>query len=60
MSVSTDGKEVEQVRFFIYLGSSITDDGWCELEIKKKIGIAKSQFLKLRNMFTYPELGLRH
>ena len=54
MLASIDGQEIEWVWSFIYLSSYNTDDGWCKLEIRKRIGIAKSQLFKLRNMLTNP------
>ena len=38
------GKPLEQVNFFVYLGSVFTSDGICEKEVKRRIGIAKPAF----------------
>jgi len=35
MKITTDGKEIEQVAKFCYLGSLISDDAKCHKEIKK-------------------------
>ncbi|XP_042883267.1 uncharacterized protein LOC122260182 [Penaeus japonicus] len=39
--------KIQQVEKFNYLGSLITDDGKCDREIKKRIGMAKDAFQKL-------------
>ena len=36
MKILNDGKEVEAVNEFKYLGSMIADDGRCETEIRKR------------------------
>ena len=38
---------IKQVERFNYLGSMITADGKCDLEIRKRIGMAKDAFAKL-------------
>ena len=44
MKIHTDGQQIEQVREFLYLGSLISDDGYCEKEIASRIGMAKKVF----------------
>lgn len=39
---------IEQVGSFNYLGSIITSDGNCRKEIKRRIGVAKDSFQKMR------------
>lgn len=39
-----DGKELEEVKKFKYLGSMITGYGYCETEIRRKILLAKVEF----------------
>ena len=36
VKIIIDGKELEQVRKFCYLGSMITNDAKCHVEIKKE------------------------
>ena len=39
--------DIEQVTKFNYLGSFLTEDGKCDMEIRRRIGIAKNTFMKL-------------
>jgi hypothetical protein len=41
-----DQKQLENVEYFNYLGSTITNDGKSANEIKSKIAMAKSAFSK--------------
>src|SRR3990170_4212832 len=41
VSITVDGKRVEQVKRFKYLGSLISEDGRCIEEVKQRIGMAK-------------------
>jgi len=47
-----DGQQTEQVREFQYLGSLISDDGYCEKEIANRLGMAKKVFQDKRKLFT--------
>jgi len=47
-----DGQQIEQVREFRYLGSLISDDGYCAKEIASRIGMAKEVFQDKRKLFT--------
>ena len=42
ISIHVDGQKLDQVDKFKYLGSWITDDGRCEIEIKSRIAMAKT------------------
>ena len=46
-----NGSTLEQKNTFEYLGSIITSDGKCDTEIKRRIGIAKTGFSKMSNVF---------
>lgn len=52
VSIVIDGKEIEQVRSFKYLGSTMTEDGRCETEIKIRIALAKDAFSKRKELLT--------
>ncbi|KAG1701719.1 putative uncharacterized transposon-derived protein F52C9.6 [Nymphon striatum] len=52
IKVKLDEYQLEQVDKFIYLGQTITNDGRCEEEIKKRIAIAKNQFSRMKNVLT--------
>ena len=43
---------VEQMNQFRYLGSLISNDGTCTVEIKSRIAIAKNAFNKRRELFS--------
>ena len=46
--IKVEGKDLEQVHEYKYLGSWITDDGRCEEEVRRRIGKAKSDFWKFK------------
>jgi len=52
VNIFIEGKQVEQVKKFKYLGSIITDDGRCEEEIKARISNAKDAFSKRKELLT--------
>ena len=45
-------KELENVEYFSYLGSTITNDARCTREIKSRIAMAKAAVNKMRALFT--------
>ena len=47
-----DHKQLENVEYFKYLGSILTNDGRCTCEIKCRIAMAKAAFNKNRALFT--------
>jgi len=49
VKISIDGKELEQVGKFCYLGSMITSDAKCHVEIRRRIAMGKDAFYKRRN-----------
>ena len=57
ISLKLDEKVVEQKRSFPYLGSTISDDGRCEIEIRKRIGMAKQKFNEMRSLLTNQKLN---
>jgi len=44
--------QIEQDTHFRYLGSLITEDGYCEKEIGSRIGMAKKIFQDKKKLFT--------
>ena len=46
VTITIDQKQLENVKYFIYLGSILTDDGRCTCEIKSRIALAKAAFNK--------------
>ena len=45
-----NGSVLEQVSQYKYLGSWITEDGKCELDVKSRIGMAKDSFWKHKKL----------
>ena len=48
VTIMTDQKQLENVKYFKYLGSMLTDDGRCTYEIKSKIAIEKLHLTRRR------------
>ena len=46
LNIQIEGKEIEQVKEFCYLGSSITTDAKCHREIRRRIAMGKEAFTK--------------
>ena len=44
ITITTDQKQLENVKCFKYLGSMLTEDGRCACEIKSRIAMAKAAF----------------
>ena len=42
--INVNGKILEQVHSFVYLGSLFTSDARCEKELRRRIGMTKSAF----------------
>jgi hypothetical protein len=53
-----DQKQLENVEYFKYFCSILTNDGRCTCEIKCRIAMAKAAFIKKRVLFT-STLGLK-
>jgi len=52
LKIYIDGQKVEQVSQFRYLGSLISEDGYCTKEIRSRIDMAKRLFMEKMNLFT--------
>jgi hypothetical protein len=52
MKIMTDQKQLENVEYFNYLGSLVTNYARCTSEIKSRIAMAKAAFNKKKNLFT--------
>jgi hypothetical protein len=50
--IAIDRKQLENVEYFNYLGSMITNDAKCTREIKSRIARAKAAFKKKKTLFT--------
>ena len=52
MKIHVDGQQVEQVSQFRYLGSLMSEDGYCTKEIRSRIEMAKEVFMEKKKLFT--------
>ena len=50
IAIDVDGQELEQVRDFRYLGQIITDDGRCDKEVKRRIAIARNNYINMKDV----------
>ena len=57
VNIILDGQPVEQVERLVYLGQLITENGKCDEEIKRRIEIARTAYIKMRNVLTNPKLS---
>jgi hypothetical protein len=57
VKIIIDQKQLQNVEYFKYLSSILTNDGRCTCEIKCRIAMAKAAFNKKRTLFT-STLGL--
>jgi hypothetical protein len=48
----TEKKHLENVEYFMYVGSMLTNDARCKLEIKSRFAMAQAAFSKKKNNFT--------
>ncbi len=52
VNITLNGVRIEQVAKFCYLGSWITDDGRCDVEIRSRIAMAKAAFNRRKELLT--------
>src|SRR6218665_341531 len=50
VKINIDGKELEQVGKFCYLGSMITSDAKCHVQIRRRIAMGKDAFYKRKEL----------
>jgi len=50
VTIIIDQKQMENVECFKYLGSMLTNDGRCKCEIKSRIAMAKTAFIKKKTL----------
>ena len=44
------------MKSYVYLGHTITKDGKCDTEIRKRIGMAKSTFINMKSILTSKQI----
>lgn len=59
LQISVNGNKLEQVKEFVYLGAVISQDGRCEADIKRRIGLTWAVFTKLTNIWNCRKLALK-
>ena len=52
INIMINGSRIEQVKSFKYFGSTMTEDGRCETDIKVRIALAKEAFSKRGELLT--------
>jgi len=52
LNIYVDGQQVEQVSQFRYLGSLISEDGYCTKDIQSRMKMAKKVFMENKKLFT--------
>ena len=58
VNIRVDDVKLEQVKRFLYLGQMVTADGRCKEEAKRRIGMAKTTFNKINNIFKDRHLNM--
>ena len=58
VSIKVEGKELEQVKSYTYLGQQITEDGRSDTEIRKRIEIARQSFINMKSVLTSRKLKI--
>ena len=52
VKIYIDGQLLEQVQQFRYLGCLITEDGYCDKEIRSRVGLAKVKFMERKKILS--------
>ena len=58
ISISVEAKPTEQVDRMVYLGYMATEDGKCDEEIKRRIGIAQTAFESMAKIRTSGNISI--
>ena len=58
VSINLDGTAIEQVKKMVYLGSITTEDGKSEVEIKRRIEIARNAFNNMKSVLSSRNISL--
>ena len=58
ISISVEGKPIQQVDRKVYLGYMATEDGKCDKEIKRRIGIARTAFESMAKILTSRNISI--
>ena len=58
VSINLDGTAIEQVKKMVYLGSITTEDGKGEVEIKRRIEIARNAFNNMKSVLSSRNISI--
>ena len=58
ISISVEGKPIQQVDRMVYLGYIATGDGKCDKEIKRRIGIVRTAFESMSKILTSRNISI--
>ena len=58
VSINLDGTAIEQVEKMVYLGSITAEDGKSEVEIKRRIEIARNAFNNMKSVLSSRNISL--
>lgn len=57
-NIKIDDVRIDQVKQFCYLGSIITEDNRCLMEVKRRIALAKQAFMNKKNILTSKHMNI--
>ena len=58
ISIGVEGKPIQKVDRMVYLGYMATEDGKCDKEIKRRIGIARTAFGSMAKILTSRNISI--
>ena len=58
ISISVEGRPIQQVDRMVCLGYMATEDGKCDIEIKRRIGIARTAFKSMAKILTSGNISI--
>ena len=58
ISISVEGKPIQQVDRMVYLRYMATEDGKCDKEIKRRLGIARTAFESMAKILTSRNISI--
>ena len=58
ININVEGKPIQQVDRMVYLGYMATEDGKCDKEVKRRIGIARTAFESMSKILTSRNISI--
>ena len=59
ITIQINGKRLEQVESFVYLGSTFQESGECKVDIRKRLAMGKSVMQSLSNIWKSREISMQ-